>query len=97
MESKGVKMKNVTACKLYGQISWNQLFDSEQELITKMLECETEKGFVPKGYEYIGSFKRYYKKNGCLTPKQLTQLKRLAKSVYAFVNNLKIPDLIVRI
>ena len=90
-------MKNVTARKLYEQISWNQLFDSEQELIAKMLDCETEKGLVPKGYGYIGSFKRYYKKNGCLTPKQLTQLKRLAKSIYAFVNDLKVSDLVIRI
>lgn len=90
-------MKNVTTLKLYEQISWDQLFDSEQELITKMLECETEKGLVPKGYGYIDSFKRYYKKNKRLTPKQLTQLKRLAKSIYAFVNGLEVTDLKVRI
>lgn len=89
-------MKNVTAWKLYEQISWNQLFETEQELIAKMLECETEKGLVPKGYEYIGSFKRYYKKNGCLTPRQLTQLKRLAKSIYAFVNDLRVSGLVIR-
>ena len=91
-------MKNVTARKLYEQkISWDQLFDSEQELIAKMLECETEKGLVPKGYGYIDSFKRFYKKNGYLTAKQLTQLKRLAKSVYAFVNDLKMSGLVIRI
>ena len=90
-------MKNITARQLTEKLSWNQLFDSEGELIVKMLECETEKGLVPKGYGYIDSFKRYYKKNSCLTTKQLTQLKRLSKSVYAFVNGFNSSDLIVRI
>lgn len=89
-------MKNVKTWQLAERISWDQLFDSEGELIAKMLECKTEKGLVPKGYGYIDSFKRYYKRHGCLTPKQLTQLKRLAKAVYAFVNGLQ-SDLIIRI
>ena len=36
---------------------------------------------VCKGYEYIKSFRRFYKKNGYLTPKQLSQLKRLAYEI----------------
>ena len=35
-----------------------------------------------KGYIYIHSFQNYYKKNGKLTSKQMTQLKRLACEIY---------------
>lgn len=90
-------MKNVTAQELRKKVSWNQLFSDEQELIAEMMKCETERGVVPRGYGYIGNFKKYYRKNGCLTPRQLTQLKRLAKSVYAFVNKLEVTDLVVKI
>ena len=89
-------MKNVTTRQLSERISWDQLFDGEEELIKMMMTCETEKGLAPRGYGYIRNFKQYYKKYGRLTPKQLTQLKRLAKAIYAFVNRMN-SDLIVRI
>ena len=90
-------MKEIALHKLQGQVSWDQLFDSEQELINNMMKCETVRGLVPKGYEYLDIFKWCYKKNGRLTERQLTQLKRLAAPVYAYVNNLLIGDLLVRI
>lgn len=90
-------MKKVTARQLADRISWDQMFDNEQELIAKMLECNTKGGLVPRGYMYIRSFKRYYSAHGCLTPRQLVQLKRLAKSIYAFYNKLEVVNLVVRI
>ena len=69
---------NTTSCK------WNDIFDTEEELINAMFD---EKVIVDehapiyklcRGYEYIKSFRRYYKKNNCLTEKQLSVLKRLA-------------------
>lgn len=81
-------MKDVSAFDIsLKKLSWDKLFDSEAELVEAMMNCPSERtnsrhGLVPTGYGYIASFKRYYAKNGCLTDKQMTQLKRLAKSVY---------------
>lgn len=81
-------MKSVRACDIsLKKLSWDKLFDSEEELVEAMMECPVdtksrEHGVVPKGYEYIAGFQRYYAKNRCLTDKQMTQLKRLAKAVY---------------
>ena len=36
---------------------------------------------VCKGYEFIKGFRKYYNKNGSLTEKQITQLKRLASEI----------------
>ena len=47
------------------------LTDEDTSSITKL--C--------KGYEYIKSFRKYYQKTGCLTEKQITQLKRLAPEI----------------
>ena len=65
---------------------WDRLYDNEAELIADMFN---EKIIVDgynvykmcKGYEYIKSFRRYYEKNGSLTEKQMTQLKRLAAEI----------------
>ena len=70
---------------------WSDLYQSEEELIQDMLKTNSDVDSCPyyslvKGYEYIEGFKRYYKKNGELTPKQMTQLKRLATEVYKNVH-----------
>ena len=92
-------MKKLTINELdMKKLSWNDLFDSEEELIESMLRCPTTSvngRNVPKGYEYIEGFQRYYKKNGELTKKQMTQLKRLAKNIYASVNDMKVYSLLV--
>lgn len=90
-------MKKVTASQLAKPLAWDQLFESDQELIDKMLQCNTGAGLVPRGYGYIRSFQRYYRATGELTPRQMTQLKRLAKYIYAYINGLDAPRLIVRI
>lgn len=68
--------------------SWNEIYDTEKELIRDMFNEKvlTDEDKVPmhrwcKGYEYIKSFRRYYRKNGYLTEKQMTQLKRLASEI----------------
>lgn len=66
---------------------WNEIYNSEEELIEDMLKAKADErkyGYrlLVKGYIYIHSFQNYYKKNGELTPKQMTQLKRLAYEIY---------------
>lgn len=68
--------------------SWNEIYDTEKELINDMFNEKviTDEDKVPmyrwcKGYEYIKSFRKYYRKMGYLTEKQMTQLKRLASEI----------------
>ena len=70
---------------------WSDLYQTEQDLINDMLKTKSNPNEVAyvhlvKGYGYIEGFKRYYEKHGCLTDKQMTQLKRLATEVYKNVN-----------
>lgn len=77
-------MKIVSASHLaLNKVKWNELFESEKELIQKMIMVSSrfeKQGY--KGYVYINSFTEYYKKNKSLTEKQLTQLKRLSTEIY---------------
>ena len=72
-------------------MKWNELFKNETELINAMLQTKSDRQkFYPyqivKGYEYIESFKKHYEKNGNLTERQLTQLKRMAGEIYKNLN-----------
>ena len=67
---------------------WDEIYDTEEELIDdlfseKVLTDEDTSLMykVCKGYEFIKGFRKYYKKNGSLTEKQMTQLKRLASEI----------------
>lgn len=66
-------------------VKWDEIYDSEAELIRDMQSAKLIlNGTSPrvcKGYAYIEGFRRYYEKNGKLTDKQMTQLKRLASSI----------------
>ncbi len=77
-------------------MKWNELYNSEEELIQDMLKTKSDPNKyqsyeLVKGYEYIESFKKYYKKNNKLTDKQMIQLKRLAPSIYSnlYKNNFR--------
>lgn len=77
-------------------IKWTTFYDTEEELVADMLKTfsDPNSGLYYKrvqGYGYIDSFKKYYAKHGCLTEKQMVQLKRLAQFVYANVHNDNIP------
>lgn len=68
--------------------SWNEIYDKEDEIIKDLFsekvltdEDTTLPYKICKGYDYIKSFRKYYQKNGTLTEKQLTQLKRLASEI----------------
>ena len=68
-------------------MKWNELYNTEDELIKAMFETKSDINKYPqwkivKGYVYIESFKKYYNKNGKLTDKQMTQLKRLAPEIH---------------
>ena len=68
---------------------WNEIYDTEDELIKDLFnnkiltdeDVNVSSYKICKGYEYIKSFRIYYKKNGTLTEKQMTQLKRLASEM----------------
>lgn len=87
-------MKKVSHFDLVcGSVKWNQMFESEEELLQVMMTCKADPDkyslfSLVKGYEYIHSFQRQYKVKGALSPKQMTQLKRLAKSIYMHVHDI---------
>lgn len=71
---------------------WTDYYNTEQELIDDMLRTRSNPGSayyhqLVKGYEYVDSFKKYYKAHGKLTDRQMTQLKRLAPEIYKNVRN----------
>lgn len=79
-----------------GSIPWTRFYNTEEELLCDMMKAQADVNNtmyhkLVKGYVYIHSFQRYYKKNGKLTDKQMAQLKRMAQFVYANVNNNNIP------
>lgn len=84
MEDKIMKCYN-------DRVKWTELYDSEEELLNDMMRTCSDPNTayhwkLVKGYGYIDSFKKHYAKNGKLTDKQMTQLKRMAKEVYRNVH-----------
>ena len=70
---------------------WNDYYKTESELINAMLQSKSnpenyQRYQLVKGYEYIESFKKYYKNNGNLSEKQILQLKRMAGNIYKNLN-----------
>lgn len=68
------------------KVSWNSIYDSEDELLKDLFHEKIIVENAPhhklcRGYEYIKGFRNYYKKNGCLSEKQMAQLKRLASEI----------------
>lgn len=68
------------------RLKWNEIYDSEEELINDMFseKVKTSNTYyynLCKGYEFINGFRKYYSQHGCLTEKQMVQLKRLASEI----------------
>ena len=70
------------------KLKWNDIFKDENALIEALFDGavltpdETDLSWKwCKGYGYIQSFRKYYKKNGALTEKQMAQLKRIAINI----------------
>ena len=67
------------------KMKWNDIFDTEEDLIAAMFHdnvvVEGTSSRLCRGYAYIKGFRAFYDKNGKLTDKQLTQLKRLAPEI----------------
>lgn len=72
--------------RLGESVAWEDVYDSEQEMIDDL-----KKVYIPKdrvapnstfiGYEYIYSFAYYVQKGWTLSEKQMKQCKRLAKEI----------------
>ena len=82
-------MKQVSASYIaLNKVRWDELFDSEAELIRTMIMVSArfeKRGY--KGYAYVNAFTESYKKHKELTPKQMTQLKRISKEIYNCYHN----------
>lgn len=70
----------------FQQIKWNQVFNSEEEIIEalKMVYIPKNRTAPPytfRGYAYIYSFAYYVQKGWTLSAKQMTQCKRNALEI----------------
>ena len=70
-------------------VKWDSMFNSEQELIESLIKVDVEKFKADrlKGYQYVEGFQKQLAANKELSPKQITQLKRIAKSIYRYHMN----------
>ena len=77
-----IQKLNLHHCGLV-KFSWNELYDTEEELIHDMFneKIHTDGLSKCKGYEYIKSFRTYHNAHNNLTEKQIKQLKRLAGEI----------------
>ena len=77
-----IQKLNLSHCGL-ARFSWNELYDTEDELIHDMFndKIHTEGLSTCRGYGYIKSFRAYYNVHNNLTEKQIRQLKRLAGEI----------------
>lgn len=79
-------MKKVSQVKFVTEsVRWNEMFESEEELFGKLKEMDIDKlmNGADRSFSYIASF---HKKESLkdMTKKQVTQMKRLAKTVYKY-------------
>lgn len=83
-----MKLKNLSASEIIlgSRIKWDSMFDNEQELIDSFIKIDVEefKRNHRKGYAYIESFQKQVNNGKELSPKQITQLKRLAVEIYRY-------------
>lgn len=92
MKEINTTLKNKITSAYYGTekatCKWKDIYDTEEELIKDLFngkvltDEDTSISYkICKGYEYIKSFRKFYNKNTYLTPKQISQLKRLAYAI----------------
>ena len=77
-----IQKLNLSHCGL-AKFSWNEIYDTEDELIQDMFneKIHTDGLSTCRGYGYIKSFRAYYNVHNNLTEKQIRQLKRLAGEI----------------
>ena len=77
-----IQKLNLSHCGL-AKFSWNELYDTEDELIHDMFndKIHTEGLSTCRGYGYIKSFRAYYNIHNNFTEKQIRQFKRLAGEI----------------
>ncbi|AEO93891.1 gp648 [Bacillus phage G] len=67
-------------------VKWDSMFDDEEELIKYLRSVDVEKFKRDhrKGYAYVEGFQKQLESGKELSPKQVTQLKRIAKEIYRY-------------
>ena len=71
-------------------MDWNDLFDDREELVFVAMNLDySKRELVPKGYGLLESMQEQYKNGKPLSGKQLTDIKRLAKGIYAYANHME--------
>ena len=80
-------MKNINRADLYVKgLKWNEIYDNEEELVNDLMKSDDYIKKYTKGYVYLESFKKQVASGKTLSPKQMTQLKRLSIEVYKNVH-----------
>lgn len=88
-EFKPSKDFNKTFTGSWNGKKWNELFESEEELIHYASLIEVEKyNMYNHGRSYMESFVKILKSGDSLNTKQLTQLKRMSQDVYKYHVNI---------
>ena len=66
------------------KLKWDEIYESEDELINDLRRINLDVNIVllPRGYEYMSSFKKQLENEKELSSKQMTQLKRIAYGIY---------------
>ena len=85
-------MKTIEFKRFYfgDRVKWSEMFESEAELV-ELVQSVDVKEFINKGcqgYVYVESCQRTLNSGKDLSKAQLTQLKRIAKDIYKYHNNL---------
>lgn len=72
---------------LIGKCRWNEIYDSEEELVSDLMKSGNYQRKGTKGYVYLESFKKTVADGKELSAKQMIQLKRLSREVYINVHD----------
>lgn len=78
--------QNINNVIARGKVKWDEIYDSESELLNDLVASGDYERKYTKGYAYLESFKKQYLAKGTLSDKQMVQLKRLAQEVYTNVH-----------
>lgn len=62
-------------------VKWSDVYHSEQDLVMALQHLELSK-YTERGEEIVANLQHVLNKQGSLTPKQMTQLKRVSKFIY---------------
>lgn len=82
-----INVTNITLRQVrYGKPKWNEMFITEKDLLNALQQINFNT-YSENGCDYVKGFQTVLHSGGNLTPKQLTQLKRIAKFIFTHYQN----------